>query len=53
MYTIMSIWCIGWSVRKLNPVAKFIPRYDMYELSGHDNHDVDNIIGDPDYVSTE
>ena len=53
MYTIMGIRRTSRSARKLNPAAKFILWYDMYELGGHDNDDVNDIIRDPDYVSTE
>ena len=54
MYTIIGIRCIGGSAWKLDPVVKFIMWFDKYELGGYDdNDDVDDIIGDPDYVSTE
>ena len=53
MYTIMGIRSNGRSARKLNLIAKFILWYDMYELDGHDNDDVDDIIGDSNYVCTE
>ena len=52
IYTIMSIRRIGRSARKLDLVAKFILWFDKYELGGHDNDDVDDIIGDPNYIST-
>ena len=53
LYTIMGIWPTGWSARKLDLAAKFIPWFDKYELIGPDDDDeVDNIIGDPDYVPT-
>ena len=41
------------SARHLDPTAKFIIWFDMYELSEHDNNDVDAIIRDVDYVSTK
>ena len=53
MYTIMGIRCTGRNAKKLNPIAKFILWYDMYELDGHNNDDVDDIIGNPDDVSIE
>ena len=49
----MGIRRIGRNARKLNHTSKFILWYDMYELTGYDNHDVDDIIGDPNYISTE
>ena len=52
LYTIMDIRRIGWSARKLDPVAKFIPWFDNYELSGPDDDEIDDIIGDIDYVPT-
>ena len=53
LYTIMDIRRIGWSARKLDPVAKFIPWFDNYELDGPDDDDkIDDIIGDSDYVPT-
>ena len=51
-YTIMGIRRIGRSVRKLDPAAKFIPWFEKYELDGPDNDEVDDIIGDLDYVPT-
>ena len=53
MYTIMGIQHISQNIRKLDLVAKVILWFDKYELGGHDDDDVDDIIGDPDYVSTE
>ena len=54
LYTIMSIRRTSRRARKLDPVAKFISWFDNYELGGPDNDDDkgDDIIGDPDYVST-
>ena len=53
LYTIMGIRCIGRNARKLDSAAKFIPWFDKYELGGpDDDDDVDNIIGDFDYVPT-
>ena len=49
----MGIQQNGWNAKKLNHATKFIQWYDMYELGGHDYHDVDSIIGDPDYVSNK
>ena len=50
MYTIMGIRNIGRSVRKLDHAAKFIPWFDECGLGGPDDNDVDDILGDPDYV---
>ena len=37
--------------KKLDPTIKFIPWFDKCELGGPiGDDDVDNIIGDPDYV---
>ena len=36
--------------RKLDPTVKFIPWFGKYELGGLDDDDVDDIIGDLDYV---
>ena len=56
----MSIRRIGRSARKLDPAAKFIPWFNKYELVGpnddddddDDDDEIDDIIGDPDYVPT-
>ena len=53
LYIIMGIWRTGRSARKLDSAAKLIPWFDKYELGGpDDDNDVDDIIGDPDYVPT-
>ena len=53
LYTIMGIRRTGRSARKLDPAAKFILWFDNYELDGpNDNDEIDDIIGDPDYVPT-
>ena len=53
LYTIMGIRRTGRSARKLDPAVKFIPWFDNYVLGGpNDDDEVDNIIGDPDYVPT-
>ena len=53
LYTIMGIRCTSRSARKLDPAAKFILWFDSYELGGpDDDHEVDDIIGDADYVPT-
>ena len=55
MYIIIGIRRTGQSARKLDPIAKFIPWFDNYELDGPDDDDddeVDDIIRDPDYVPT-
>ena len=49
----MGIRRIGRSTRYLDLAAKFIPWFDMYELGGHEDDDVDDIIGDIDYVPTK
>ena len=49
----MGILRIGRSTRKLDSAAKFIPWFDKYELGGpDDDNDVDDIIGNPDYLFT-
>ena len=53
LYAAMGIWRTGRNARHLDPVAKFIPWFDMYELGGHEDDNVDDIIGDPDYVPTK
>ena len=54
LYTIMGIRLTSRSARKLDPVAKFISWFDKYELVGpsDDDEEIDDIIGDPDYVPT-
>ena len=57
LYTIMGIRRTGRSARKLDSAAKFIPWFDNYEVGGPDDDDddddeIDDIIGDPDYVPT-
>ena len=53
LYTIIGIRRTGRSARKLDHAAKFILWFDNYELSGpDDDNDVDDIIGDLDYVPT-
>ena len=53
LYTIMGIRHTGRRARKLDLVAKFIPLFDNYKLSGPgDDDEVDDIIRDPDYVPT-
>ena len=49
----MGIRHTGRSARHLDPAAKFISWFDMYELGGHENDDVDDIIEDSDFVSTK
>ena len=54
LYIIMGIRHTGRSTRKLDPAAKFISWFDGCELGGpDDDNDVDDILGDLDYVSTE
>ena len=52
LYIIIGIRRTGQSARKLDPIAKFIPWFDNYELGGPDDDEVDGIIGDLDYVPT-
>ena len=53
LYTIIGIRRTGRSAKKLDPAAKFILWFDKYEFGGpDDDNDVDDIIGDPDYVPT-
>ena len=51
LYTIMGIRRTGRSAKKLNPASEFIPWIDKYKLNELDD-DIDDIIGDPDYVPT-
>ena len=53
LYTTMGIRRTGRSVRHLDPAAKFIPWFDIYELGGHENDEIDKILGDLDYVTTK
>ena len=53
LYTAMGIRRTGRSARHLDPITKFIPWFDMYELGGHEDDVVDDIIGGPDYVPTK
>ena len=54
LYTIMGIRRTSRSVKKLDPAAKFILWFDKYELGGsYEDNDVDDIIGDSDYVPTK
>ena len=53
LYTIMGIQCTGRSARYLDPAAKFIHWFDMYEFGGHENDEVDDILGDLIYVPTK
>ena len=53
LYTIMGIRRTGRNARKLDSAAKFILWFDNYKLDGpDDDNDVDDIIGDLDYVLT-
>ena len=53
LYTIMGIRRTGQSARKLDLAAKFILWFDKYEFGGpDDDEEIDDIIGDPDYVPT-
>ena len=52
-YTAMGIRHTGCSTRHLDPIAKFIPWFDIYELGGHENDEIDKILGDLDYVTTK
>ena len=49
----MDIRCIGCSTRHLDPTTKFIHWVDMYELGEHEDDDVNNLIGDSNYVPTK
>ena len=49
----MGIRRTGQNAKKLDPAAKFITWFDKSELGGLvDDHIVDDIIGDPNYVPT-
>ena len=53
LYAIIGIRRTSRSTRKLDPVAKFIPWFDKYELVGSDDdEEINDIIGDTDYVPT-
>ena len=53
LYIIIGIQCIGRSTRKLDLIAKFIPWFNKYEFGGpDDDNEIDNIIGDHNYVPT-
>ena len=41
---------IGRSARCLEPSARFVPWYEVYELGGHSDDNLDDIVDDPDYV---
>ena len=53
LYTAMNIRRTGHNARHLDPATKLIPWFDTYELGKHEDDDVDDIIGDPDYVPTK
>ena len=40
----------GRSARCLEPVARFVPWYEEYELGGHSDDNLDDTVDDPDYV---
>ena len=46
----MGIRRTGRSARCLEPAARFVPWYEEYELGGHSDDSIDNIVDDPDYV---
>ena len=50
LYSVMGIRRTGLSVRHLDPTAKFISWFDMYEFGGHEDNDVDDKIGDLNYI---
>ena len=52
-YTNVCIRRTSHSARQLDLAAKFIPWVDMYKHGGHEDVDVVDIIGDPDYVPTQ
>ena len=53
LYSIMGIRRTGRNARKLDLAVKLILWFDKYEFGGSDDdNDVDDIIGDPDYVPT-
>ena len=53
LYTAMGIQRTGRSAIHLDPVVKFIHWFDMYEFGGHENDEIDKILGDLDYVTTK
>ena len=46
----MGIRQTGRSARCLEPAARFVPWYEEYELGGHSDDNIDDIVDDPDYV---
>ena len=53
LYTAIGIQRTSHSTRHLDLIAKSVPWFDMYEPGGHEDVDVDDIIGDPNYVPTK
>ena len=46
----MGIRRTGRRERCLEPAARFVPWYEEYELGGHSDDNLDDIVDDPDYV---
>ena len=46
----MGIRRTGRSARCLESAARFVPSYEEYELGGHRDDNLDDIVDDPDYV---
>ena len=46
----MGIRRTGRSARCLEPAARFVPWYEEYELGGHSDDNLDDIVNDPNYV---
>ena len=49
----MGIQRTGRSARHLDPAVKFIHWFVMYEFGGHEDDDIDDILGHLDYVPTK
>ena len=51
-YATRGIHRTGRSARCLDPAARFVRWYETCPIGGIENEDVDDIVGDPDYVLT-
>ena len=51
-YAAMGIRRTGRSASFLDLAARFVPWYETCQIGGIENEEVDDIVGDPDYVLT-
>ena len=51
-YIAMGIRRTGRSARRLSPAARFVPWFEIIDFSDSESDDPDDIINDPDYVSS-